>query len=76
MHDRQEILAADVCGCYYCLSTFAPSTIEEWTDFDHNGVGRTALCPQCGVDAVIPSHPSRRITPELRRLHDDGFGGP
>src|SRR5262245_35069182 len=37
---RAEIIASNLCGCFYCLSTFAPSEIAEWTDD-----GDTALCP-------------------------------
>ncbi len=45
-----EIEASDICGCFYCLSTFPPSDIVEWTDD-----GQTALCPRCPVDAVLGS---------------------
>ena len=37
------------CGCYHCLATFKPSKIKEWVDD-----GSTALCPECGIDAVVP----------------------
>ncbi len=40
-----------MCGCFYCLKTFPPSEIEQWTD-EPNG-GSTAICPKCGIDAVI-----------------------
>lgn len=36
-------------GCFYCLRTFPPSAVEEWIDD-----GETALCPHCGIDAVLP----------------------
>lgn len=51
---REEILESDVCGCFYCKSTFAPSEILDWVD-EVDGVGTTALCPHCGIDAVIGS---------------------
>jgi hypothetical protein len=72
---RRTVLAADLCGCFYCLATFVPSDIVEWVDTDDQGVGQTALCPRCGVDAVIPSVPGSPITDELLgRLHRDAFG--
>jgi len=36
------------CGCFYCLATFEPKLISEWVDDS-----ATALCPFCGIDAVI-----------------------
>jgi hypothetical protein len=47
---REEVLASDICGCFYCQSTFRPSDIETWVD-----KGQTALCPRCGIDSVIGS---------------------
>ena len=29
---RKEALASEICGCFYCLATFPPGEIEEWTD--------------------------------------------
>ncbi|MCA9533471.1 MAG: hypothetical protein KC593_07335 [Myxococcales bacterium] len=54
MAHRDEVLASDLCGCFYCLATFAPTTIVEFTD-QVDGVGVTALCPRCGIDSVIGS---------------------
>lgn len=38
-------------GCYYCGKIYrvADHPIKEWVDG-----GYTALCPICGIDAVIP----------------------
>ena len=49
---RSELLASEKCGCFNCLETFPPASISEWCD-DENGVGQTAICPKCGIDAVI-----------------------
>lgn len=43
---------SDSCGCFYCLTIYEPSEIKEWIE-DKNG--NTAICPHCGVDAVLPS---------------------
>lgn len=49
-----EILASDRCGCFYCLSVFTPAQINEWTD-ENDERGKSALCPNCTVDAVLGS---------------------
>jgi len=58
------------CGCFYCLKTFPPSDIKEWID-----KGETALCPNCGIDAVIGSKSGYPITNPrfLRRMYDKWF---
>ena len=45
----EELDKYDMCGCYYCIRTFEVDEILEFTDN-----GNTALCPHCGIDAVIP----------------------
>lgn len=50
---RAEVLGSARCGCFFCCSTFSPESIEEWTHEADDGVGQTALCPQCGIDSVI-----------------------
>ncbi|MDJ0821004.1 MAG: cytoplasmic protein [Paracoccaceae bacterium] len=47
---RAQVLVSDVCGCFHCQSHFLPRDVSEWVD-----EGQTALCPECGVDAVIGS---------------------
>lgn len=60
IYHRAEVLASEVCGCFYCLKTYPPSEIAEWTDD-----GDTALCPKCGIDAVIGSKSGFPITREF-----------
>jgi len=47
---RQQILASEHVGCFYCLATdISPmAEIRDWIDKD-----QTALCPRCGIDSVI-----------------------
>ncbi|HCX82799.1 MAG TPA: cytoplasmic protein [Rhodoferax sp.] len=66
---RMEVLASSVCGCFYCLSIFAPVTITDWVDFPLDApedqqldLGTTALCPSCGIDSVIGSNSGYPIT--------------
>lgn len=72
---RAELLASDVCGCFYCLETFAPAEILEWVDEDKAGVGKTALCPRCGIDSVIGSRSGLPTDREfLSRMQTYWFG--
>jgi len=67
---RDEILRSALCGCFYCLATFAPSEIKDWVTEPPTGegisaLGQTALCPYCGIDSVVGSGSGFPITPEL-----------
>ena len=57
------------CGCFYCISTFHPTEIVDWYDeHDHNPrsvAERTASCPKCGIDSVLPRKEYYEITDEL-----------
>jgi len=76
---RESVLASDVCGCFYCLSIFSPSEIEDWVDArkdetDINESGQTALCPRCGIDSVLGSASGYPITREfLQKMNDYWF---
>jgi len=48
---RKRLLASEVAVCYYCFAEFAPDVISEWCDGDDQD--QTAICPYCGVDAVV-----------------------
>ena len=37
-----------MCGCFYCCEAFKPGAVTRWVEGE-----RTALCPRCGVDAVL-----------------------
>lgn len=70
-HHRQELPTSDSCGCFYCLSTFPPTAITVWID---EGDG-TALCPHCGIDAVIGSASGYPMTPTFwQAMHAYWFG--
>lgn len=65
-----------MCGCFYCCGEFEPCEIREWVDEGEDGLGRTALCPRCGVDAVIGSASGYPITQEfLARMRASWFRG-
>ena len=45
---RGELGESKHCGCFFCFRTFSPTEIKTWID-----KSQTALCPRCGIDAVI-----------------------
>ena len=50
----EDILESDICGCFYCMSTFFSAEIKEICDAD-SLKGSTAICPKCGIDSVLGS---------------------
>jgi hypothetical protein len=57
---RVDIQHSDLCGCFKCLATFPPTAVRNWID-----TGSTALCPHCGIDAVVGSASGVPITEEF-----------
>ena len=67
-------------SCFYCLEVYPKEEIREWIDG-----GCTALCPRCGIDAVLPEArflldtgqdlvQINTLFPELlREMHDTWF---
>jgi hypothetical protein len=52
IYHRSELELVGRAACFYCLRRFATTEIREWTDDN-----RTALCPGCGIDAVLADTP-------------------
>jgi hypothetical protein len=72
---RAELVASTICGCFYCLATFPPSEITEWTDWPDGTpenreleLGETAICPRCGIDSVIGGASGFPMTAEFLSL--------
>jgi len=57
--NREDLLRSDVCGCYYCLKVFPPSTIVSWES------GHTGLCPHCEIDSLVGSSTGIPIRREI-----------
>jgi hypothetical protein len=68
---KAELLQSDVCGCFYCSETFAPTAITRWLEDEG-----TALCPRCTVDSVIGSASGFPVAdrPFLDAMHERWFG--
>lgn len=66
---RIELEASTRCACFFCFRAFATSEIKAWID-----AGTTALCPGCGVDAVLGNASSASISDGfLRKMHQYHF---
>jgi len=65
-HNKAELQAAEVCGCFYCLKVFPTKEIKEWVDMEKD----TGLCPYCGIDALIPNETNKQT---LKALYKEGF---
>lgn len=45
-----EILKSTTCSCFFCRQTYSARLVNDWVS-DERGV--SAICPECGMDAVI-----------------------
>ena len=76
MH-RKQLLASQVAVCCYCFADFAdfadfaPDAIGDWCDGDEQG--QTAICPYCGVDAVVGFNGPIDVA-WVKAAHQRGFG--
>jgi hypothetical protein len=58
-HHREAVMASTQCGCFCCRKFFSPTEIKEWIRDEG-----TAMCPRCGIDAVLGDK-SIALTPAL-----------
>ena len=78
-HHRELLARSERAGCFYCRRTFDPREITEWVDGPQRESGETsdgvtALCPRCGIDAVLPSAMPVPLTAELlAEMHSHWF---
>lgn len=68
-HNRHDVNKSEWCACFSCLETFKPWDVREWADS-----GTTALCPKCGIDAVIGDSAGYDDMDDMRKLQEVYFG--
>jgi hypothetical protein len=69
--NREELYRSERCGCFFCCQIFTPQEIESWVGgiwIENDQEGPTALCPHCGIDAVIGSASGFPITRNFLEL--------
>lgn len=73
-HIRHQLTSETALSCFYCLGLYPARDITRWIDPAYcrgQAAGatdrkrQTAVCPRCGVDAVLPSCDRRDLTDEL-----------
>jgi len=76
---RPAVEQSRICGCFHCQEFFPPAQITRWIQEPARGkqpVAETAVCPKCGVDAVLPER--NGVYPMgaqmLRLMHHRWFG--
>jgi hypothetical protein len=68
--NKAELEQSALCGCFYCLSVYAPIEIVNWVDD-----GQTALCARCDIDAVIGSASGYPVEKDfLSKMNEHWFG--
>ena len=79
---RALLEKSEAAGCFHCCAIFAPSEILDWIDeppaAESGGItddGETALCPRCGMDAVLPSATVDLSAELLSQMAKHYFGG-
>jgi hypothetical protein len=66
--NRSSLEKSTICGCFYCFKEFVFERVVEWIDDDE-----TALCPYCGVDAVLGFASPTADQQLLHEMHDRWF---
>lgn len=71
--DNLDIVrASEQCGCFFCEKIFPAGEV---TRYLKEKAGHTALCPHCGIDAILGDATGLEISPDfLHRMHEEWFG--
>ena len=67
-NNREQLGDDEFCGCFSCGRVFSTSEIHEWSCEEKNGEGVTAICPYCGIDAVISESEGLPLTHDFLQL--------
>ena len=79
---RDLLAKSEAAGCFHCCAIFSPSEVVDWIDEPPapksgrvSSDGVTALCPRCGMDAVLPSATVDLSVGLLSQMAKHYFGG-
>ena len=64
IRNEKSILNSDFCGCFHCISIFPATDIKLSEMVVEKDGFKTAICPICGIDAVL-GDASVEITAEI-----------
>lgn len=70
MKNRSALEQVAECACYHCYKVYPSQEIKDYTDQNS-----TAICPYCGIDAVLPvNHPDDKNKELLQKIHKYWMG--
>ena len=64
IRNEESILKSNLCGCFHCISILAATDVKSSEMVVEKDSFKTAICPICGIDAVL-GDASVEITAEL-----------
>ena len=67
-YNRRYIIKSELCSCVSCLKTYKSTKVVEYVDNNS-----TALCPICGIDAVVPHSLFVPSKEQLSMWNKEGF---
>lgn len=71
-NNKEEILNANKCGCFNCMTIFEPKEVVEWIEFSKGEF--TAFCPYCAIDSVIAESDEYTLSLDLlKKMHERWF---
>ena len=69
--NADSVQASQMCGCFCCQEIFPASEVTLFLD---ETPGRTALCPHCGIDAVLGDASGVEVSEDfIRKMHKEWF---
>jgi hypothetical protein len=68
--NEADLAVSEVCGCFYCMKIYSPSEITNWIN---DSDGKTAVCPHCGIDSVLPGNRVELSKDFLKKMHEVWF---
>ncbi len=75
---EDEVKRSKFCGCFSCLKIYPSNLIVEWVEEPEDcprGAGKTAVCPNCGIDAVLPESTDYELTANfIKDMGKEFFG--
>ena len=72
MRNDPAVNASEKCGCFWCERIFPATEVREC--YRELGNGLTAICPYCGIDAVLADASGVEVSPEfLHKMHKAWF---
>ena len=70
--NKKRLSVLQKCGCFYCMKLFSSEEIEDWSVDQPDW---TAVCPYCGIDAVIGEEAGFPLTEDfLEEMYKEWFG--